>query len=114
MAARQATTTPPIVFCAAADPIETGLVTSLARPGDNVTGLSMLTPELVGKRLELLTQAVSGVSRVAVLWQPGVPGERADKDMVKEAEAAARAIGVQPANSLRREFPAILTGPSRT
>ena len=96
LAAKQATTTLPIVFCAAPDPVETGLVTSLARPGGNVTGLSMLTPELVGKRLELLTQAVSGVSRVAVLWQPGVPGERTDKDMVKEAEAAARAMGVQP------------------
>ena len=79
-----------------ADPVETGLVTSLARPGGNVTGLSMLTPELVGKRLELLTQAVSGVSRVAILWQPGVPGERRDEDMVKEAEAAARALGVRP------------------
>ena len=96
LAAKQATTTLPIVFGAAPDPVETGLVTSLARPGGNVTGLSMLTPELVGKRLELLTQAVSGVSRVAVLWQPGVPGERTDEDMVKEAEAAARALGVQP------------------
>ena len=96
LAAKQATTTLPIVFCAAPDPVETGLVTSLARPGGNVTGLSMLTPELVGKRLELLTQAVSGVSRVAILWQPGVPGERKDEDMVKEAEAAARALGVQP------------------
>ena len=95
-AAKRATTTLPIVFCAAPDPVETGLVTSLARPGGNVTGLSLLGPELVGKRLELLTQAVSGVSRVAVLWQPGVPGERADKDMVKEAEAAALALGVQP------------------
>ena len=96
LAAKQATTTLPIVFCAAPDPIETGLVTSLARPGGNVTGLSMLTPELVGKRLELLTQAVSNVSRVAVLWQPGVPGERTDKDMVKEAEVAALALGVRP------------------
>ena len=66
--AMQATTTIPIVFTSAADPVGSGLVTSLARPGGNVTGLSMLTPELVGKRLELLTQAVSGVSRVAVLW----------------------------------------------
>ena len=56
----------------------------------------MLTPELVGKRLELLTQAVPGISRVAVLWQPGAPGERTDKDMLKEAEAAVRAMGVRP------------------
>ena len=75
--------------------LTSGLVTSLARPGGNVTGLSILTPELVGKRLELLTQAVPGVSRVAVLWQPGAPGERTDKDMLKEAEVAARALGVR-------------------
>jgi putative ABC transport system substrate-binding protein len=55
------------VFAAAADPVESGLVTSLARPGGNVTGLSVLAPELVGKCLEQLKQAVPGVSRVAVL-----------------------------------------------
>ena len=64
LAAKQATRTLPIVF-AAGDPVADGLVTSLARPGGNVTGLSSLTPELVGKCLELLTQAVPGVSRVA-------------------------------------------------
>ena len=83
LAAKQATKTIPIVF-AAADPVTDGLVTSLARPGGNVTGLSSLSPELVGKRLEQLTQAVPGVSRVAVLWQPGGSGERTDKDMLKE------------------------------
>jgi putative ABC transport system substrate-binding protein len=57
--------------------------------------LSSLAPELVGKRLEQLTQAVPGVSRVAVLWQPGALGERAEKDMLKEAESAARALGVR-------------------
>ena len=72
-----------------------GLVTSLARPGGNVTGLSILSPELVGKRLELLKQAVPGVSRVAVLWQPGALGERTEKDMLKGAEVAARALGVR-------------------
>jgi ABC-type uncharacterized transport system substrate-binding protein len=72
-----------------------GLVTSLARPGGNVTGLSSLTLELVGKCLELLKQAVPGVSRVAVLWQPGALGERMDKDMLKEAEVAGRALGVR-------------------
>jgi len=96
LAAKQATRTLPIVFAAAADPITSGLVTSLARPGGNVTGLSQLAPELVGKRLELLKQAVPGVSRVAVLWQPGGMGERMDKDMLKEANLAARALGVQP------------------
>src|SRR3989441_3673540 len=71
LAAKQATKTIPIVFTALPDPATSGLVTSLARPGGNVTGLSWLSPELVGKRLELLKQSVPGVSRVAVLWQLG-------------------------------------------
>jgi putative tryptophan/tyrosine transport system substrate-binding protein len=95
LAARQATRTLPIVFATAADPVGSGLVTSLARPGGNVTGLSILAPELVGKRLELLTQAVPGVSRVAVLWQPGGHDERTDKDILKDAEVAARPLGVR-------------------
>jgi putative ABC transport system substrate-binding protein len=95
LAAKQATRTLPIVFAAAGDPVSSGLVTSLARPGGNVTGLSVLAPELVGKRLEQLTQAVPWVSRVAFLWQPGAAGERTQKDMLKGAEAAARALGVR-------------------
>ena len=95
LAAKQATETIPIVFAVAADPVASGLVTSLARPGGTVTGLSILAPELVGKCLELLTQAVLGVSRVAALWQPGGLGERTEKDMLKGAEVAARALGVR-------------------
>ncbi len=95
LAAKQATRTLPIVVVAAADAVGSGLVTSLARPGGNVTGLSILAPELVGKRLEHLAQAVPGVSRVAVLWHPGALGERTEKDMLKEAEVAARALGVR-------------------
>jgi putative ABC transport system substrate-binding protein len=94
-AAKQATRTLPIVFAAVSDPVASGLVTSLARPGGNVTGASILSSELVGKRLELLTQAVPGVSRVAVLWLPGALGERTEKDMLKEAEVAAGALGVR-------------------
>jgi len=93
--AKQATRTIPIVF-AAGDPVGSGLVTSLARPGGNVTGLSNLSAELVGKRLELLKQAVPGVSRVAVLRHPVALGERTAKDMLKAADVAARALGVQP------------------
>src|SRR5882762_3779733 len=96
LAAKQATRSLPIVFTAATDPVASGLVTSLARPGGNVTGLSILAPELVGKCLELLKQAVPGVSRVAVLWTPGLLGAGTDKEMLKEAEVAARALGVQP------------------
>jgi putative ABC transport system substrate-binding protein len=95
LAAKQATRTLPIVFAAAADPITSGLVTSLARPGGNVTGSSFLAPELVGKSLELLKQAVPGVSRVAVLWHPGGQGERTEKDMLKGADVAGRALGVR-------------------
>ena len=93
--AKQATSTLPIVFIAVGDPVGSGLVTSLARPGGNVTGLSNIGPELVGKCLELLKQAVPGVDRVAVLWVPGALGERTDKDMLKGAEVAGRALGVQ-------------------
>ena len=93
LAAKQATRTVPIVFLGATDPVTDGLVTSLARPGGNVTGLSTTaTPEIIGKRLELLTQAVPGLSQVAVLLQPG---ERTNQDMLKAAEVAARALRVR-------------------
>ncbi len=95
LAAKQATRTLPIVFIAVGDPVTSGLVTSLARPGGNVTGLSFFGPELVGKCLELLTQAVPGVSRVAVLWQPRAVPERTEKDILKRAEVTARALGVR-------------------
>jgi putative ABC transport system substrate-binding protein len=95
LAAKQATRTLPIVFAVAADPVASGLVTGLAQPGGNVTGLSILAPELIGKRLEQLTQAVPGVSRVAVLWQPGALGKRTEQDMLKGAEATAGALGVR-------------------
>ena len=95
LAAKQATKTIPIVFASAADPVTDGLVTSLARPGGNVTWSSNLNPELVGKCLEQLTQAVPTVSRVAVLWPPGFMDERTDKDMLKAADVAARALGVR-------------------
>jgi len=94
--AMQATRTIPIVFAGAGDPVGSGLVTSLARPGGNVTGLSSLNAELVGKRLELLKQAVPGVDRVAVLREPVALGERAAKEMLTGADVAARALGVQP------------------
>jgi len=95
LAAKQATSTLPIVFANATDPVTSGLVTSLARPGGNVTGLSLLAPELVGKCLELLKQAVPGVSRVAVLRQPGAISERTEKDLLKGAEVAARGLGMR-------------------
>jgi putative ABC transport system substrate-binding protein len=97
MAAKQATRTLPIVFVAVSDPVGSRLVVSLAQPGGNATGLSNLgvTPDSVGKYLELLTQTVPGLTRVAVLWQPGQLGERADRDLLKGAEVAGRALGVR-------------------
>ena len=95
LAAKQATRTLPIVFIAVGDPVTSGLVTSLARPGGNVTGSSILDPDLVGKCLEQLKQAVPGVSRVAVLWHPGAFPERTEKDILKGAEVAARSLGVR-------------------
>jgi putative ABC transport system substrate-binding protein len=95
LAAMKVTRTLPIVFAAAAEPVTSGLVTSLARPGGNVTGMSAVAPELVGKCLELLKQTVPGVTRGVILWQPGAPDERTDKDMLKEAEVASRALGVR-------------------
>ena len=92
-AAKQATRTLPIVSVAI--PVTSGLVTSLARPGGNVTGLSFFSPELVGKCLEQLKLAVPAVSRIAALWQPGGQGEPTEKEMLKAAEVAARALGVR-------------------
>ena len=93
LAAKQATRTLPIVFSSATDPVTDGLVTSLAHPGGNLTGLSNLAPELVGKCLEQIKETVPQVSLVAVLWQPGTVGGRTD--MRKPAEVAARALGVR-------------------
>src|SRR5437867_518846 len=86
-AAKKATSTIPIVFFAVADPVATGLVESLARPGQNITGLSIQGPELDGKRLELLKEAVPKTGRVAVLFGPAYPR--------KETEIAAQPLGIQ-------------------
>ena len=93
-AAKQATATIPIVSWAMQDPVQDGLVASLARPGGNVTGLTFLGPELLAKLLALLKEALPGVSRVAALWHPGGYAERTKQAMAKEAEAAARGLGV--------------------
>jgi len=95
LAAKQATRTVPIVFTAVANPVAAGIVNSLARPGGNLTGLASLGSELVGKRLELLKQAVPVVDRVAVLWLPGALGERTEKEMRTGADVASQALGVR-------------------
>jgi ABC-type uncharacterized transport system substrate-binding protein len=92
LAAKDATTTIPIVMAGVGDPVGSGLVASLARPGGNVTGLSVLQPEVVGKQLEVLKVVLPTVSRVAVLWHPANPGNALG---VKAADVEAQALGVQ-------------------
>jgi putative ABC transport system substrate-binding protein len=90
-AAKHATTTTPIVMIINSDPVEGGLVASLARPGGNITGFSPMTPELAGKRLELLQEVVPGLTHVAVLWEPAVPAKALE---FSKTQVAAHALGV--------------------
>jgi putative ABC transport system substrate-binding protein len=90
-AAKAATTTIPIVFIVAQDPVSLGLVASLARPGGNLTGINFLNAELVAKRLELLRELVPAATHIAVLVNPAGP----NVDDMRDVEAAARAMGLQ-------------------
>jgi putative ABC transport system substrate-binding protein len=91
-AAKQATSTIPIVFAAAGDPIGTGLVTSLSKPGGNVTGLSVQQSDIAGKRLDILRDALPDVRRLAIIGNVEAPASLVD---MREAEAAARKIGLK-------------------
>jgi putative ABC transport system substrate-binding protein len=93
LAAKQATGAIPIVMVGVSDPVGAGLVTSLARPGANITGTSSMTAEVVGKQLEMLKETLPQVSRVAALWNPANPVFQALQ--LRETERAARALGVQ-------------------
>jgi len=93
LAAKQATTTIPIVFTQVSDPVVEGIIASLARPGGNVTGLSQAGPELAGKRLELLREAFPKISRVAILLRTA--GSQASVARFKETEVAAKGMGVR-------------------
>jgi putative ABC transport system substrate-binding protein len=90
-ALRHATSTIPIVMAVSLAPVETGLVASLARPGGNITGLSIQAAEMGGKRLGLLKEAVPQAARVAVLWNAAHPGKDVE---LKDTQTAARALGV--------------------
>ena len=110
-AAQQRTTTIPIVIGNAGDPVGMGLVASLARPGGNITGLSMMSPELTGKRLELLKEIVPSASRVAILLNPANPTSPLQ---LQEFQATAPALGVtllpfeaKAANDIDRAFTAM-------
>jgi putative tryptophan/tyrosine transport system substrate-binding protein len=91
-AAKQQTRTIPIVMANSTDPLGTGLVASLARPGGNVTGLTSISPQLSGKRLELLKDVIPKLSRVAFLWNPEIRGAVLD---YQQTEGAARSLGLQ-------------------
>jgi putative ABC transport system substrate-binding protein len=95
LAAKRATQTISIVFTHVSDPVGSGLVSSIARPGGNITGLTHINAALSPKRLEILKDAVPKVTRVAALWHPGGLGERTERTMLKETEDAAGALGVQ-------------------
>jgi putative ABC transport system substrate-binding protein len=90
--AQKTTTSIPIVMTNVSDPVAAGFVASLARPGGNITGLTIQSPDVAGKALQLLKDAVPSLSRVAVLWDPGLPGGRQN---VSEVETAARALGLR-------------------
>jgi len=100
VAAKQATAVTPIVFAAASDPVGTGLVASLARPGGNVTGLSNQISDAGGKRIELLREVVPGLRRLAILANVGNPASVLDMD---EAQATARTLGLDVTTSEIRQ-----------
>jgi putative ABC transport system substrate-binding protein len=92
LAAKRATSIIPIVMNSAGDPLGSGLVASLARPGGNVTGMSLMAPDLGGKRLELLKEVLPRLSRVAVIWNAANPYSAI---VFKETQTAAQSLGIQ-------------------
>jgi len=92
LAAKRATSTIPIVMTAAGDPLGSGLVASLAQPGGNITGMSLMTPDVAGKRLELLKEVLPRVARVAVLWNAANPYPAL---VFKATQSAGRTLGVE-------------------
>jgi len=101
LAAMQATKTIPIVMASSADPVRSRIVESLARPGGNVTGFTILGPELEGKRMELLKGALPKLSRVAVLWNPANPGIAFHLDAIEKVGRALH-VAVGPVVEVRR------------
>ena len=92
LAVKRATSTIPIVMAEVADPLGSGLVTSLAHPGGNVTGLSLMSAELSAKRLQLLKEAIPRVARVAVLWNPDTPFH---PKVIEELKAVAPLLSIE-------------------
>jgi len=94
-AAKQANVMIPVIAPAMGDPVGDGVVASLAQPGRNITGSTFLGPALVPKRIELLKEAIPGISRVAALWHPGAYGDDTMRDMLQETEVGAQKLGMQ-------------------
>jgi putative ABC transport system substrate-binding protein len=92
LAVKQATSIIPVVLALASDPVADGLVANLSRPGGNITGMSLQTPDLAGKRIEILRELVPGLRRVAVLGDAGYPASRIDMD---EVQAVACKLGLE-------------------
>jgi putative ABC transport system substrate-binding protein len=106
LAAKRATQTIPIVMAVAGDPLKAGVVASLARPGGNITGLTLIHPEVSGKRLALLKEAVPKIGLVAVMWNPTNP---AALEFLRQTEEASRSVGVQ-LQAIEVRNPGELTG----
>ena len=112
LAAKEATKTVPVVYMGGGDPVDLGIVNSLARPGGNVTGVTEISPELTGKRLELLKESFPKISSVAVLVRAGAPGIMGQ---LRKLETEAKALGlklqiveVQGANDFEKSFSIIV------
>src|SRR6266404_3727738 len=110
VAAKNATSTIPIIMSGGTDPVATGLIPSLARPGENITGVTIMNEELAGKRLELLKETNSKVSRLGVLWNPVNPGSavvfKQTQSAAHELSLSLQSLEVQTVNDLQGAFDA--------
>jgi putative tryptophan/tyrosine transport system substrate-binding protein len=118
IAAREGTSTIPIVMAVIGDPIAAGVVSSVARPGGNITGSTSMTPEIDAKRLELLKELVPGAFRIAVLWNPANPNNRARIPTMQAAAKSLRLtleplVGVGDSEQLEKGFGAIVAARSQ-
>jgi putative ABC transport system substrate-binding protein len=113
-AVKRQTQTIPIVMTASTDPVATGFVASLAHPGGNITGFASIFPELSAKKLELLREAVPGLSRVAIMWNPDIRGALLDYKATEEAARSLRmqlqSVEVTRIEEIDRAFVALTTG----
>ncbi len=112
LAVKKATTSVPLVMIAVGDPVGTGIVPSLDRPGGNITGLTSISPELDGKRLELLREVVPGISHIAVLWNAGSPLQVVAEKQTQAAAQVLRmkvlSLGVRTQEEIEAAFAAIV------